>query len=100
MTPQGITIVGAWPRQRRSIGWDEIRRLDLGVIFAAATNPTSALVVVLHEGAPVSVRAISAEGWVRNRGKQRARVALHAAALNRRLLAARARGASPRSAVL
>jgi hypothetical protein len=87
VTDDGVVLRGR--RRERRIAWHDISRFDVGEVYEWAANPTSMLVILMRDGARVKVSGVSAEGLVWNKDKQRARVALHAAALNRRLIAAR-----------
>lgn len=86
VTDDGVVLRGR--RRERRIAWRDVSRFDVGEVYEWAANPTSMLVIFLRDGGRVKVRGVSAEGLVWNKDKQRARVALHAAALNRRLICA------------
>lgn len=91
----GIILRGSL--RDRHLAWREIRHFDVGTIHTWAANPAPALVVVLCSGGRLKADGVTAEGFVWNRQALTTRVALHAAALNRRLLAG---GATPADAVL
>jgi hypothetical protein len=93
VTDEGVVLRGR--RRERRIAWRDISRVDVGEVYEWAATPTSMLVIFLRDGGRVKVRGVSAEGLVWHKDKQRARVALHAAALNRRLIAARREPAPP-----
>ena len=94
----GIALRGI--RRARFYAWGEIRRFDIGLTHLWAANPTSCLVIVLRAGGHVKVNGVTSEGFVWNRPKMNARMALHAAALNLRLLAGRAGEATSPPAVV
>ena len=88
VSDDGIVLRGI--RRDRVHAWAEIRRFDIGLTHLWAANPTSCLVIVLRAGGHVKVNGVTSEGFVCNRPTMNARMALHAAALNLRLLAVRA----------